>query len=364
MNILIDIGHPAHVHLLRNLYFELLHRDYKVLVIVKDNLHAAKELLNFYKIPFFSIGSKSDNLLAKAFKQIAYDLKIAKIVFDNKIELGVGTSINLAHASKLTKMKSIVLDDDDDEVQPLFTKFAHPFCNTLLSPSALVGHRKKKDTVFYSGYHELAYLHPNKFSPNKDVISKAGLNEGDKYFVLRFNSFKAHHDVGIQGLSIENKHALIGILKPYGKIFITSERELEPEFEKYRIKIESHEIHSFLYYATMFIGDSQTMTSEAAVLATPAIRSNSFVGRISYLEEQEHKYGLTYGFKPNETEKMLNKIEELLKTSNLNEMWRDRRQKMLIDKIDVTEFLVWFVVNYPASFKVMKENPDYQYNFK
>ena len=43
----------------------------------------------------------------------------------------------------------------------------------------------------------------------------------------------------------------------------------------------------------MFIGDSQTMTSEAAVLGVPSLRCNSFAGRISYINEQEFKYGLT-----------------------------------------------------------------------
>ena len=37
---------------------------------------------------------------------------------------------------------------------------------------------------------------------------------------------------------------------------------------------------------------------------------------------------------------------------------------MLADKIDVTAFLVWFVENYPQSFQIMKENPDYQLRFK
>jgi len=37
---------------------------------------------------------------------------------------------------------------------------------------------------------------------------------------------------------------------------------------------------------------------------------------------------------------------------------------MLKDKIDVTAFLVWFIENWPESFNIMKENPDYQYRFK
>ena len=181
---------------------------------------------------------------------------------------------------------------------------------------------------------------------------------------MRFNVFKAHHDVGIRGLNINQKLKLIELLEPYGRIFITTERDIEPELKKYQMPISPEKIHSLLYYATMLVGDSQTMTSEAAVLGTPAIRCNDFVGRISYLEEEEHKYGLTYGFKPEDFDKMIVKIIKLLKTQNLKQEWQKRRQKMLSDKIDPTSFMVWFVENYPESAKIMKENPDYQYNFK
>ena len=72
-------------------------------------------------------------------------------------------------------------------------------------------------------------------------------------------------------------------------------------------------MHHALYYADIYIGDSQTMTAEAAVLGTPALRFNDFVGKLSYLEELEHKYELTYGIKTSEPEKLYEKIREILK---------------------------------------------------
>ena len=50
--------------------------------------------------------------------------------------------------------------------------------------------------------------------------------------------------------------------------------------------------------------------------------------------------------------------------SNLREVFQQRRQKMLSDKIDVTAFYTWFIENYPESAKIMKQNPDYQLKFK
>ena len=39
MNIIIDIGHPAHVHLLRNLYSSLRAKNNKIIVTVKTLIH-------------------------------------------------------------------------------------------------------------------------------------------------------------------------------------------------------------------------------------------------------------------------------------------------------------------------------------
>ncbi|CAN5397885.1 DUF354 domain-containing protein [soil metagenome] len=358
--VLIDIGHPAHVHLFRNFI-----KEYKdgCIVTVKD-IPSAKDLLKLYGIEYFELGNKKDSLLGKLQKQFSYNYEVLKIVKKEKIRFGMGTSITIPHVSKFSSMSSIVFDDDDDKVQPFFTYFAHPFTDTLLSPEALKGTRRKKDTIFYAGYHELAYLHPNRFTPDPKVLMESGIQENEKFYILRFNSFKAHHDIGVKGLSIENKRKLISELKKHGKILITTEREMDDEFKQYQIKVPQDRIHSLIYYSSMLIGDSQTMTSEAAVLGTPALRCNTFAGRISYLQEEEDKYKLTFGFLPENFEKMFVLMKELLNRSDLKEEWNKRRMKLLSEKIDVTSFMLWFINNYPDSKKIMKREPEYQYNFR
>jgi uncharacterized protein len=361
MKILIDIAHPAHVHLVKNVYKELVSKGHRVYVTVKD-IPSAIELLQRYSIPYLYLGEKKDSLLGKALLQIAYNLKVWWMVVSKGIDIGFGTSITIPHISRVTKMKSIVFDDDDDDVEPLFVKYGHPFSDVILSPACAV--RKTNKVIGYNGYHELAYLHPSRFTPDVSVLNEIGLLPGEKYFILRFNAFKAHHDIGIQGLSIENKRKIIELLEKQGKVFITTERNLDDEFLPYQLLLSPEKIHSLIYYATMFVGDSQTMTSEAAVLGTPSIRCNTFVRRISYLEEEEFSYNLTYGFLPTDSEAMFSKIKELLDMPNLKQEWQLRRAIMLEDKIDVTQFFVWFVENYPESSKIMKGNPDYQFNFK
>ena len=355
MNILIDINHPAHVHLYKNVYKKLIANGHAVDVVVKD-IPIAQKLLELSDIPFLNIGNKKDNLFLKGLEQLRYNFKIWNLVRNKKISVGIGSSINVPHVSCFSKMTSIVSDDDDDEVEPLFVKYAHPFADVIISPVDTP--RKSKKVIYVPSYHELSYLHPNSFIPDVSVLDDAGIKyqiESDgsvnveKYFILRFNAFKAHHDVGVVGLTIENKRRLVEFLRKQGKVFITTERNVDEEFKQYQLKVSPEKAHSFISYATMLIGDSQTMTSEAAVLGTPAIRCNTFEGRIHYLEEEEHKYELTYGFRPEHSEDMFRKIEELLSLPNLKEIWAERRQRMLSEKIDYAKFLTWFIEHYPSS---------------
>ncbi|MHB9143204.1 MAG: DUF354 domain-containing protein [Paludibacter sp.] len=361
MNILIDIAHPAHVHLIRNTYFELIKRGHKVYVTVKD-IPSAIALLDKYQIPFIYLGGRKDSLIGKALLQIAYNIRVGWLVFSKKIDIGFGSSVTLTHISKFSKMHSIFLDDDDDAVEPLVVKYAHPFANVVLSPGTV--NRATQKGIAYNGYHELAYLHPNRFVPDPAVLTEIGLVPGEVYFVLRFNAFKAHHDIDVQGLSIENKRRLITQLEKKGKVFITTERNIDDEFKKYQLLLSPEKIHSLIYYATLLIGDSQTMTSEAAVLGTPALKCNSFAGKLSVPNELEEKYQLCYSYLPEAANDFFTRIDELLNDTNTKFIFRERKDKMLKDKIDVTAFYVWFIENYPESVRIMKENPKYQNRFK
>ena len=214
------------------------------------------------------------------------------------------------------------------------------------------------------GSHELFYLHPKYFTPDPSILSVLGLNSETPFFILRFVAVKAYHDLGEAGLTLEQKLSIIAKVKPYGKVFITSEKQIEPELEQYQLKISTEKIHHLIYYSTMFIGDSQTMTSEAAILGTPALKCNSFAHRLSLPNMLEDKYQLCFAYNNSEFDLMLEKIQNLLSLDNVKSEWTSRRELFLNDSIDPTAFLVWFIENYPQSAKIMKENPNYQYNFK
>jgi predicted glycosyltransferase len=95
-------------------------------------------------------------------------------------------------------------------------------------------------------------------------------------------------------------------------------------------------------YSSMFVGDSQTMTSEAAILGVPALKCNTFAGRLSVPNMLEDKYGLCYAYLPERFEDMLAQIRHLLDmpSESLHAEWQAKRQRMLHEMIDPTEFFI------------------------
>lgn len=348
MNILIDIGHPGHVHLLRYVALELERKGHHIFFSVRD-IPVAKRLMEFYGMtPYLDLGGKRDSLFGKAVTVLQQDARILQFVRKKHIDLGLSSGLVLSQVSKLTSMRSFVFDDDDDEAEPLSVKYEHPLSDVVFTPDCIK--RKTKHAVYYSGTHELAYLHPKRFIPDPSILQHADIQPGERFFIMRFVALKGHHDIGQQGLTMEQKKALVELLKPHGRIIITSERTIEPEFEPYRLPVPPEEIHSLMAYSSMFLGDSQTMTSEAAVLGVPALKCNTFAGRLSVPNMLEQKYGLSYAYQPSQFEEMHHHIEQLLARDpeKLKNEWQVKRQRMLSEMIDPTEFFVQYIEQHAS----------------
>lgn len=358
MKVLFDVGHPAHVHYFKNLIHSLVGKN-EVIVTCRES-KIVQDLLTRYEIPYRIIGLKGSSIFGKAKKQIYFANKLRDLINKENIDVAAGASGAAVHGALFTRAKSILFDDDDQCVQPLMSKFITPFADVKLSPDAL-SFEKLPRAIYYPGYHELAYLHPNRFTPNLEVLHKYGLKEQDKYYILRFNAFKAHHDVNEGGMNLHQKRRLVHLLSLYGRVFITTEDQIDDEFKDHKMKIAPEDMHHFLAFAELLVSDSQTMSSEAAVLGTPAFRCNTFAGRLAVLEEEEKRYGLTKAFLPRQFDWMIENINQHIQNNTLKVDWHIKRQKLLQDKIDVTSFWEWVIINFPSSISECK-SPLFNYD--
>lgn len=281
---------------------------------------------------------RKDNVFSIAMGLLKQDWRLLKKCLQRRPALMIGTATEITHIGFLLRIPNIFVNEDDADVVPLVKKLAHPFAKYLLAPD-VCNTKSPKKTITYAGYHELAYLHPDVFTPDAEVVKKY-FDPADRYFIIRFAKLKAHHDSGAKGINRQVALRLIELLKPYGKIYITAEREMEADFEPYRLKIAPIDMHHVMAFADLYIGDSQTMAAESGVLGVPFIRYNDFVGRIGYLRDMEDVYQLGFGIRPGNESELYSTVTQLVEDPDWKAKWKVKREKMLQHKIDVTSFFV------------------------
>lgn len=301
------------------------------------------QLLREYKLPYVSFGKAKKGIVGKLLGMLEFNFKLFKVArrFKPDYLLSHG-SFYAAHVSAILRKPHISFEDTGNMEQIVLYK---PFTEAILVSDSF-SKRFGKRTVVYPGYHELAYLHPKRFTANPEVLRSYGFHPGEKLILLRFVSWAATHDINHAGMTMELKIQAAKTFSRYGRVLITSEAKLPPELEEYQIKINPVDIFHFMAHCSLVFGESATMASEAAVLGVPAIYIDS-TSR-DYTQEQEKKYGLVFNFSETEGDikKAIQKGEEVLAHPEGRSKFAEGHKRLLTDKIDVTGFLKQFIDGY------------------
>lgn len=335
MNLLFDIGHPAHVHLFRNFISYLIKEKHSVFVTSRDK-DVTSALLDYYQINNIALSTPAIGKLGM-FKELRHRNKsIFNLHKENHFDASFGTSVSIGFLQRKFGVLAYNFNEDDDAVVKQYAYLAYPFATKIINPDCLEFSKWKKKRVLYPSYHELAYLHPNNFKPDINIVKEYGLEE-KKYVIVRLSALTAHHDVGAKGISQELLDKIKNILSDY-KVIESS--ELKKEY-----KIKPWDMHHVLAYAKMIISDSQTMTIEGAVLGVPAVRINTFIDKSTVIAELEKKYTLAYGFFPNDEKTIIDTVKYLATDKEVDNLWERKRQILLNDKIDFNEWMIEFFEN-------------------
>ena len=344
MRIVVDINHPAHVHYFKNFIWEMQKKGHEFMITASDK-DIALTLLDLYHLPYSNLGSYGKGILRKILNIPKLDVKMYNAVKNFRPDIFVSFgSPRAAHAAWFMRKPHIALEDTEHSV--LANWLYIPFTDVIMTPECFLKYYGKKQ-IRFKGTTDLLYLHPNRFTPNPAILKDIRLTPDDTYFIVRFIAWDASHDIGVKG--IEDKVAFVKTLERYGRVLITSEGELPAELEKNKITISPEKIHDLMYYATLFIGESGTMASEAACLGTYSI----LMDPESIQKDGSHTFGvfkylcgydLLYVY--NNEHDVLNKVNELIKNPDLKADGKKKRDRILKDNIDVTDYLVTFVEDY------------------
>ncbi|ELY55762.1 hypothetical protein C493_10867 [Natronolimnohabitans innermongolicus JCM 12255] len=328
------------------MYKHVVHRleedGHDVLVLARDD-EVTEALLADADLPYEIYGKRSESLHSLAWELPSHVSTIVRRArqFDPDVVFGKGPYA--AVAGTVTRTPTIAVLDSETSMDHVV---ARPFVRAILTPTAFRKDLGDKHYQF-AGVTETAYLHPDVFEPDPSIRDDLGVGPNESYALVRFNAFNGHHDVGKKGFSLEQRRTLLSELADHGTVFVSDESG-ELDFDDLPARpfdLHPAKMHDALAEADLLVADTQTMVTEAALLGTPAIRSNSFVGEEdmgNFIELEDH--GLVTNL--SSFEEVLGQSQALLADENAVDRWERRRDAYIADADNVTELLFDVAVAY------------------
>jgi predicted glycosyltransferase len=337
--ILLDINHPSQAHIVRAIYEACRARGHELEVVARDK-DVTLDLLRAFRVPFTCLSRPRRGRLGAARELVERELRFYRVVRRFRPRVLLGTSVHAARASRLFGGRSVILNEDDAGVVPLFARIAYPFAHRIVTPECLEHEAWGDRHKTYPGTQKLFYLHRDRFRASPGV--PVGLGLRSPFGIVRLSSLTAHHDVNKRGLDRAAVAALAARLRGRVELHVSTEKADAPPEGTRLLVAPPEDVHHVMAAARFVLSDSQSMTAESALLGVPAIRVNDFVGRISYLAELE-RLGLAYGFRPEETGNAVDRAASLALDDDAQAGFRARRDKYFETMPDPLPWLVTLI---------------------
>jgi uncharacterized protein len=314
-------AHPAQVWLMHAIKKKLEETDPYIqhIWVVRDKDITLK-LLDSLGQKYIHLSKAGKGLLFNAIEMLFATIKTIYITRKYGITLWFTKYGSGNIGARLLGKKSISFNDDDIDVVPLIAKTSYPFANRLIFPLATRVGKYQDKSIQYDACHELVYLHPDRFIPDKQVVDRLGINTAKPYCILRLSALTSHHDIGKTGISDKLLGKIVELCLINGRTpILSSERKLPRDLKEYEITLPIDQIHHAIAYAEFYAGDSQSMALESATLGTPTFRFSDF-STISVINEFE-KHGLIKSYESKDETEFLRVILQIIKNPSAKEEW-------------------------------------------
>ena len=312
-------------------------------ILLKEGNYQYRKVSNFVK---FQSKNRIVLILAAVLNLILQDYGLFRFLLfsDRKNTVLLGTDISITHVGKILRIPSMVFNEDDYILNKEFCNFAYPFANYIVAPQFTNLGKWQSKKISYNGTQKLAYLHPKWFRPNSETLSKYGL-EVYSYSIVRFVAFEAVHDLvsNQSKISEDTLEKILKLLSENGQVVLSIEDSKNKKYEHYEKRINPSDMHDLLAFARLYLGDSQSMSIEAALLGVPSVRVNRWVDhkeKVYVIEELEKEYSLIKSISPSNQEEILSQIRAIFRNHTENHESQNRMLEYISDHDDLTQLII------------------------
>lgn len=289
MKYIFELNHPKHYYQFKYIMQQLVSDGHDIKVLARDK-DVLLSVLQQEGVEYTIFGLHQKKMVDKVLGTPRLIWKYYQIARQYKPDVIVSkASFYGCAVAKMIGAKSVIFPDS--EVVKVTNRYVVPLATMVVTPGSFgLNYGPKHKRI--KGLFEDCYLSPKVLQSSAQDDVTASLHK--PYAILRFVGWYANHDVKNSGLTLDEKKTIIQAIEPYMTVYISSEKTLPPELQKYKLPTPANRIHQVLAGADLYLGDSQTMATEAALLGAPAIRSNSFVGPndMTNFVVLERQYGL------------------------------------------------------------------------
>ena len=330
MTILFDINHPVDINFFKKSIYSLKSEANNVLIVFRER-GSLSRILKFEipDIESVQFGTHKKKFLGKVTGQLRRDFDLISFLKKRNVDLVVSFGPTSAIASKVCGIPYLAFDDDVEYKIPFY--HANLFATRHIYPDFI--DYNSNNTYKYSGFKELAYLHPKSLVKSPKILSMYGLKPNEYVFIREIANISLNYKTKNEVLS-----NIVPLLRDRNLQIVLSieDKSLKDELGDQCIILEEpvEDIFSLMAYSLFAISSGDTVARETALMGVPTIYTggrsmavnkalvdNGLMVEVTNIEEIKNEISRIDLDVKNETEAKLNSL--------LEDNWEDTTRVIL-----------------------------------
>jgi predicted glycosyltransferase len=334
MRVLLELTHPAQVQFFRPLA-EALCRDGDEVLATSRIKDETIEVLDTLGMRHVCLSRIRPGLPLMALELAWRTARLIDVARRFRADVLVGKSGGCVGLAGRAVGRPVVVFEDT-EIAWLQIHLSVPLA-TVVCTGMGYGRSFGDRQLHFNAPPQLAYTHPHRFTPDRSLLLRHGIDPDSPLIVFRIKAWRAMHDAFVRGPSDDELVRMVESLKEHGQPIISAERPLPAALQRYASPIPAGHALDLLAFARFYVGEGSSMAAEAGCLGTPAIFISP-ASRRGYLDEMERRYGhVTTVATPAEAAE---RAREWLSRPDLGVTGREARRQLLADCVDPLPFML------------------------